>query len=435
MEKRINVIVLSFLSLLLGWSAEPSVSPADVSPGDVIDQGNWQKAEGLLPEPVLDWIRKGDILRVGALEYDPGQYLPEACQESLQLNAGLYDVDEEGILVDAKTRKLPGFVTGLPFPQIDLQDPKAGWKVMYNKFYYTYTVGNLVVPFEATYINRKMGIAERTVELQYLTYVMDGHPQAKGLSNPDGIELYSIIRVLSPFDVAGTNVLTWRYRDGRADSTFCYVPAIRRVRRMSPANRSDAFLGSDFTVDDAWGYSGKVSSSTWRVLRKEEQLSPFFDPAPQKLDRNERGEYVTGRAVKEIVWGCQVQGYPGSPWFPTNLIWVKRPTYVLEVKALDPYYNYGTQYLWIDAEFFQPTFKVIHDRAGAYWKVEWQPQAGFESTDGKVRLMGLGCGVAVDDRTDHATVLIFTDPRNQARFFSVQDRNDYSLGGFQKLCK
>lgn len=433
--ERSSRIVFFLSSLFLLWPRMLAAGPADVSPGDIIDQTNWQKAEGLLPDPVLAWIRKGDILKVGQLEFDPGQYLPEACQESLRLNVGRYDIDDEGVLVDAKTRKMPDFVTGLPFPQIDIRDPKAGWKIMYNKFYYTYTVGNLVCPFQTTYVNRGTGIAERTAELQYWTYVMDGHPQAKGQPNPDGIELYSIIRVLAPFDIAGTNVLTWRYRDSRPDSTFCYVPAIRRVRRMSPANRSDAFLGSDFTVDDAWGYSGKVSSSTWRVLRLEEQLSPFFDPAPQKLERNERGEYVTGRAVKEIVWGCQIQGYPGSPWFPTNLLWVKRPTYVVEVKALDRYYNYGTQYLWVDAEFFQPTFKVIHDRAGDYWKVVWQPQAAFESTDGKVRLMGLGCGVAVDDRTDHATVIIFTGPGNQTRFFSVQDLNDYSLGGFQKLCK
>lgn len=31
---------------------------ADVAPGDVIDKTNWEKAQGLLPEPVLDWVKK-----------------------------------------------------------------------------------------------------------------------------------------------------------------------------------------------------------------------------------------------------------------------------------------------------------------------------------------------------------------------------------------
>lgn len=428
-------ITKPFSLLALWWIAGwASVASSDVSPGDVIDRTNWQKAEGLLPEPVLNWIRKGDVLQVGELNYKPGEYLPPACLESLTANVGKYDIDGDGLIQDVKTGKLPDFVSGLPFPKIDTSDPTAGSKIMYNKFYYTYTTGNMVCPFQAKYVNRKTGF-EREIDMQYLTCVLDGYPAAKGIPNPDNIELYSLIRVLAPFDIAGTNVLTWRYRDKRQDSTFCYVPAIRRVRRMSPANRSDAFLGGDFTVDDAWGYAGKVNASTWKILRKEDQLSPFYDPAPQPLERNDLGEYVTAGMVKEIVWGCQKPGYPGTPWFPTNLVWVKRPTYVLEVQSKDPYYNYGTQYLWLDAEFFQPTFKVIHDRSGEYWKVEWQPQAGWETADRKVRLLGLGCMVSVDDRTDHGTVIIFFDPRNRTHFYAVQDVNDYSLGGFQKLCK
>ena len=85
----------------------------------------------------------------------------------------------------------------------------------------------------------------------------------------------------------GTNILLWRYRDERMDSTFAYVPAIRRVRRMSPANRSDAFLGSDFCVDDAWGYGGKINAFTWKVIKKTDQLLPCL-PGQAPEDRQER---------------------------------------------------------------------------------------------------------------------------------------------------
>ena len=58
-----------------------------------------------------------------------------------------------------------------------------------------------------------------------------------------------ITRANSPYDMAGTAVLTWRYRDPKAeDNSFAYVPAIRRVRRMTPANRSDAMMGSDMAA-------------------------------------------------------------------------------------------------------------------------------------------------------------------------------------------
>jgi len=411
-----------------------SSSRADVSPGDVIDRTNWQKAEGLLPEPVLGWVKRGDELRVEELSFKPSEYLPPAVAQSMTANVGRYDIDEDGVLVDVKTGSLPDFVEGLPFPQVDPKDPKAGTKLMYNKSYYSYATGHMICPFQTRWIGRGTGL-EREVDCDYLTYVMDGYPGVRGEANPENIEVHSVMRVLAPFDIAGTNVLTWRYRDKRPDNTFTYVPAIRRIRRMSPANRSDAFVGSDFCMDDAWGYAGKVNAFNWKILRKEEQLVPFYDRSPLQLEPSEQGEYLTARGTKEVLWGYQKEGYPGAPWFPVNLVWVKRPTYVLEIEAKDPYYNYGIQYLWLDAEFFQPTFKVIHDRSGAYWKVEWQPQCAWESPDKKVLLLGLGCMIAVDDRTEHATVIIFFSRNNRTHFFAKQDRNDYSLGGFQKLCK
>jgi hypothetical protein len=58
-----------------------------------------------------------------------------------------------------------------------------------------------------------------------------------------------------------------------------------------------------------------------------------------------------------------------------------------------------------------------------------------ESADGKVRITGLVDMLAFDDRSQHASNIIFLDPKNTTHWFAVMDRNDYSLGGFQKLCK
>jgi len=433
--KAAKYVVTSLLSLgFLVCLGTPA--PADVAPGDVIDKTNWQKAEGLLPEPVLNWIKKGDVIQISELSFNPGEFLPPAALESLTANVGKYDIDPNGLIIDKSTGKTPGFISGLPFPQIDLKDPRVGERIMHNKNYYTYACGNLDVPFQATWIGRSTGI-ERGIDCQYLVYVMDGDPSHKDESNPENIELYSVIRILSPFDIAGTNVLLWRFRDDRADNNQTYVPSIRRVRRMSPANRSDAFVGSDFCVDDAWGYAGKVSAFEWKVLRKEDQIVPFYPDVPLGLEKQPDGSWRTINTGKQYqpLLGIKKEGYTGAPWFPTNLTWVKRPTYVIECKAKDPYYNYGTQYLWMDAEFYQPTWKVIHDRANSYWKVEWQPQTGFESADKKVRLIGLSCMVSVDDRSDHATVLDLVHPKNQTDYWDAQDKNDYSLSGFQKLCK
>ena len=369
---------------------------ADVSPGDIIDKTNWQKAEGLLPGPVLDWVKSGDyVLHIGELSYKPAEYYPPAALASLKTNIGKYDLDKNDGIIDVKTGKLPDFIEGIPFPKIDPKDPKAGQKILYNKNYNVYSQGNLRYPFQVVWVGR--GGYQREVECEYLQIPLDGYPPAKKKRNPDGIERYTIISVWKPYDIAGTAVMLWRYRGAHQELNFSYLPAIRRVRRMSAANRSDAFVGSDGTVDDAMGYDGKISAFTWKVIEKK--------------------------------------GWQGAPWCPTNLVWAKRPAWVVLAQPKDRYYNYGDQYIWADAETFFPIYKVIHDRAGGYWKVMMISTAGGESADKEMRFMMVSSQQSVDDRTQHSTYVEDVSPRNRWAFFADVEIDDFTLAGFQKYCK
>ncbi|MEW6444033.1 MAG: DUF1329 domain-containing protein [bacterium] len=411
-----------------------SAAPADVSPGDPIDKTNWSELEGLVPEPVVGWVKRGDTLSMGSLSYDPRRYFMPGALRSLDGNVGKYELDREDNIIDAGTGKPPGFVEGVPFPKIDLSDPRAGTRIMYNKYYYNYSLGGYIAFAQARWIGRETGL-ERTIQLEEWSQPLDGDPALRSLPNPENILKYSIIRVLSPFDIAGTSNLTWRYKDSRYDSTFAYVPAIRRVRRMSPANRSDAFVGCDFCVDDSWGYDGKVNAFSWKLLRTQEALVPFVAADPHPVVLQGDGTYKTPSTIKDIVYGYEKEEYAGAPWFPTSFLWVKRPVYVLEAKSKDPYYNYGTQTLWLHRDTYQVAFKVIHDRADAYWKTVWLGESAIESPDGKIRLIVPQSMIGTDDRTDHSTVILNFGSRNAITLNVTHDLNDYSLSGFQKLCK
>ena len=428
-------LAVAFLTVLWLMSFPNPPAFAELVPGTVIDTSNWQEAEGLLPEPVLNWVKKGDgTMTVGEVPYNPDEFIAPAGLKYMESNKGKYDVDADGLLMDVKTGKLPEFIDGLPFPEIDLKDPNAGAKIMYNKHYYSYVCGNVQVPFQVKWVGRKTGF-ERELIMDYWTYVLDGYPPAREESNPENVEMHSLIIALAPFDVKGTNILLWRYRDKNLDSTFAYVPAIRRVRRMSPANRSDAFLGSDFCVDDAWGYGGKINAFNWKLVEKKDQLLPFYPGPPIEFVKNDAGEWKTVPENRDIPYGFETEGFQGAPWWPQGLVYVKRPTYILECSAKDKYYNYGPQQLWVDAGCYTPTYKVITDRSGTYWKVEWQSLGGQSSADESFRLVGLANMMAFDDRSQHACCLVLYNPKNSSRFAAVLDRNDFSLGGFQKLCK
>jgi hypothetical protein len=429
---RVITIMGVCLGFLLGLGA-PAFS--DVSPGDVIDKTNWQKVEGLVPESVLNWVKKGDfILDVGQLNFNAGDYWPETALRSLETNKGKYRLNEEGLIVDAQTGKTPEHVEGIPFPDVDQNDPRAAYMLMYNRMCYSYVIGNTVFPMRGIWVGR--GGYEREIQGTFFTYPRVGFPGRMKEDNKDVVEKYSIVQVLAPYDIAGTNVLTWRYLDNKQDMTYTFVPAIRRVRRMSPANRSDAFLGTDMCVDDGYGYDGKIAAVEWAPVKKVTALVAWLDKDVQALEQNQKGEWCSTKDIKDIVFGYEKKDWTGAPWAPTNLVWVKRDVLILEFKPKDPYYNYGPQSLWVDAQVpYIIYYKVISDRAGVYWKSIVLALTPLESKDKKMRFLQGGFYVTIDDRNDHATILSGTTSKSISTWFADEDPNMFSLGGFQKLCK
>jgi outer membrane lipoprotein-sorting protein len=58
-----------------------------------------------------------------------------------------------------------------------------------------------------------------------------------------------IYQFLSPADVKGTGVLVFDY-DTQADDVWIFVPALRKTRRIVSSQRSQAFMGSEFSFGD-----------------------------------------------------------------------------------------------------------------------------------------------------------------------------------------
>lgn len=66
-----------------------------------------------------------------------------------------------------------------------------------------------------------------------------------------GEEKRTVIFYLEPNNVKGTAFLTWDYPDvNQDDDQWLYLPAMRKVRRISASDRGDAFLGTDLTYED-----------------------------------------------------------------------------------------------------------------------------------------------------------------------------------------
>ncbi len=77
-----------------------------------------------------------------------------------------------------------------------------------------------------------------------------------------------IMMFVSPADVRNTSFMNWSYdAAGRDDDQWIYLPALRRVKRISSDSSSDYFMGSDFTYDDLG--ERHPSKDRHRILRTE----------------------------------------------------------------------------------------------------------------------------------------------------------------------
>ncbi len=62
-------------------------------------------------------------------------------------------------------------------------------------------------------------------------------------------EEHRFAKFLKPSDVRNTTLLTYDY-DDKDDDIWLYLPALKKVKRILSSNKTDYFMGSDFTYED-----------------------------------------------------------------------------------------------------------------------------------------------------------------------------------------
>ncbi len=79
----------------------------------------------------------------------------------------------------------------------------------------------------------------------------------------------SMITFLSPRDVKGTSTLTFTHKEG-SDDQWLYLPALKRVKRISSSNKSGPFMGSEFAYEDL--SSQEVEKYTYKFIEENGNL-------------------------------------------------------------------------------------------------------------------------------------------------------------------
>ena len=101
--------------------------------------------------------------------------------------------------------------------------------------------------------NRDNGFQDFTASMVMVLKNRQGEESSRNIRNKtlevenDGDKSLSIFE--RPRDVKGTALLNFTHKTG-TDDQWLFLPALKRVKRISSANKSGSFMGSEFAFED-----------------------------------------------------------------------------------------------------------------------------------------------------------------------------------------
>ncbi|MBT8338730.1 MAG: DUF1329 domain-containing protein [Desulfatitalea sp.] len=317
-----------------------SAFAADIPKGTTIGPDNWEQYKPYLSLATITQIKRGMRFNVGG---DATGFLHSSSgyKKATEKYKGTCSVNADGAL--------QGWVAGRPFPEaIDPNDPQAGIKIAYNLERRYEGDDQTLAKYRLT--NVSANGQQRVVEGHskawawlFLKGRTDLAPTPEILPNPDNIWKINTLTMDAPYDLKGTMRLLVRYEDPtKDDDIWMYIPTMRRVRRMSGAQRQNNFAGTVATYDDIRGFQGRPLEYTWQLVDEQKILCAALD-AKTPFPRNENGMWTNDRTIRDC--------------------------WVVDATPVSSTHVYKKRRFWVDKEIYVPWHEIVYDAQDRAWKV------------------------------------------------------------------
>lgn len=305
--------------------------------------------------------------------------------------------------INPKTHELEHWSgSGSPFPYSDItaKDPQAGWKLMWDYYVeHAPAEGDYTHFPEFTYllISGTEGL-ERTQIWSWYRVWMNGliSKEHKPVQGDGKILAKTLITAKYPPDIKGLGTLTVRYKADKQDNTWAYLPAVRRVRRVSGAAWMDPIGGTDQLQEDIniwnirpnWYPKIKVLKKRWLLVTAHETYG-----------WNNNGE---NNAQKYPVVDLKHKPYwnPAAP----NVKWSPRQVYVVEAISpqIDPY---SKKIMYVDTKVPWIWQGETFDKSGKFWKYMYWQELDHTCMD-NTKVMWPAAGMVLDYKRMHGTIFL-----------------------------
>ncbi len=379
------------IQTFLDWLHKYQDAKPDFKPGDVLTAKDLDtKIKPFMWPGYLEYLNFPEFrMKIGApVNHTPRQdYVncTEKYQSQVRLNPD---------------HTLANYVCGQPFPNsaLNVNDPDAGWKAAWNFEYRWQNYGLFTIPpvtlmrFGGTHdiptwtdppsdwmdesglkgLNYSVpsademkriygggGSFERTLSAfyrrVYFTHLAQLESHTAPVPDAKLFEYKEFTGFYTPFDIRGTAFIVYHYEDAhREDDGWAYIPTLRRVRRISVAIKSDSLLGTDHTIADFYGFSGRELTWDWKFLGWKEYL------ALQDSEYEYSHLYGPNGIIPDDVWSL-------------------RKFAIVERTPKDPSSPYSAVIDSWDSQNWDTFLMEAWDRAGKLWKV-WEFQKKWSET-------------------------------------------------------
>lgn len=371
------------------------VHGADLPPGTVIsadniDQVKNERFDGhtiasLLTER-MEWRIRNNGWKLPLAKSKEIPLDPKWIKAS-EANAGKTTINTESCRID-------GWGAGQPFPDIDMQDPQAAEKVIWNWHLGQLSGDVAYVPFfTQVLIDGSRGVHAEPVA-EFTRYAMKGRLTTDAPVSDQGERGRQLLYFKSPTDMKGLGTFTITYDSAKVPDVWAYIPAVRRVRRLSGGAWMDPIGSSDQLQDDLEIFNARPCwYPEYRMLGKRMVLAV----ANSKTQLwNSRGSSF---AEKYPVLEDQAPF-----WNMNNNLFEPREVYVIEATTPTEH-PYSKKVLYVDTKYPRIYYGEAYNRKGEFWKFMEFHSYPAVAEDGFLDVRTSG-GAIIDFQRNHATVFL-----------------------------
>jgi hypothetical protein len=347
---------------------------------DVIESYGWEaksvdEIKDLIPQSLYVIMKNPDLWgprRINVTAYIPDSgHLWEKYKQATEKFKGTVKIDDKNWIRN--------YQAGCPFP-----DPKSGIELLWN-FKKRFGEDDRILGAVTIITNKRGQVRYQTSDgnLMFMDGRLTQGDKHLYKPNPNNYSRMDVYANAHPYEMQGTLSFIAQYDNPDKQDTFwLYLPALRRVRRLSAAQRTDRLPGGqDIMWENFDTFNGSPANYNCKIVGQKEMLVVH-----------------NGNPVGEWIHGKHLAG--------PNDFYQKVNVYINEMTPKDPNFPFSKIIHYLDPNTWAPYYSEWFDKKGQPYMFSC-----FQYSPGKSGIMVPACMSHVDLQTIHSTGYTVTNPK------------------------